>query len=108
MERTVRSVRRIRGPHQVRREAQWEMAVGNRSSNLSRSRWTSTWRSTPNWQGLLERPVQHLYFLELACNNVPEKKQHMYPEARESITKRAAAEVATNIKSILAEEKTDE
>ena len=84
------------------------MAIGNRSSNLS---WSGLVRGVQlqTGKGLLERPVQHLYPLELACDKVPEKKQPMNPEAREFKPKRAAAEVAaTKIKSLLAEEETDE
>ena len=55
-------------------------------------------------KGLLKRPVQHLYPLELACDKVPEKKQPMNPEAREFKPEVAA----TKIKSLLAEEETDE
>ena len=57
-------------------------------------------------KGLLERPVQHLHLLELACDKVPEKKQPMNPEARKFIPKRVVAEVAaTKIELLLAEEK---
>ena len=56
-------------------------------------------------KGLLERPVQHLYPLELACDKVPSKEQPLNPQAAEFLPKRPAAVVASkNIKLIMEQE----
>ncbi len=56
-------------------------------------------------KGFLERPIQHLYPLELACDKIPEKQKPMNPDARAFTPKRKAAEAAaTKIKLILDQE----
>ena len=56
-------------------------------------------------KGFLERPIQHLYPLELACDKIPEKKKPMNPDARAFTPKLKAAEAAaTKIKLILDQE----
>ena len=56
-------------------------------------------------KGLLERPVQHLCPLELACDKVPLKEQPLNPQAVEFLPKHAAAISASkNIKLILEQE----
>ena len=56
-------------------------------------------------KGFLERPIQHLYPLELACDKIPEKNKPMNPDARAFTPKRKTAEAAaTKIKLILDQE----
>ena len=56
-------------------------------------------------KGFLERPIQHLNPLELACDKIQEKKKPMNPGARAFTPKRNSAEAApTKIKLILDQE----
>ena len=56
-------------------------------------------------KGVLERPIQHLYTLELSCDKVPEAKTtELNPDARPFRPRRAAAENAAEKIKVLADE----
>ena len=60
-------------------------------------------------KGLLERPVQHLYPLELSCDQTPRvvSEARLNPEAEPYRPRRAAAAVAAQNIKIIAEQEYD-